>query len=451
MQARCNSRPSRAWILTTNNPHALLNRIPGRAFNQQQATIAKGLFQDVFDKLKPRYMAGQFEKGEETGVVHLQWVVYLDDKVAFTTFKDTIGLLFPRDLEHVGNFAGSHIEKCRSTDRCFKYVEKSHTAIINGGPYYLGDKPAQGKRSDLEAVSDMVIEGQTIERIATQYPTQFIRYHQGISQLQGALRTHPRKVRTRGICFYGPTGSGKSLRAVSFAEELAKNPADVYYKNNTKWWDGYTGQTVVVWDEFDPSVTSRKTLLGLLDHAPRLIEPKGGMINMCAKYIIFTHIEKPNHWYPESHIGIIEDHELNRRFKTMRNFADHPCEFQGSDEESDFELSGEDEEYRQHRPCHTPEAKSPPPSPRSPPRALRAPIPSLHRHDAMVGLLDDMCRIHIPETPEPVGPILLREHTWSGGFDSDDTDEDEVERENCRRRLGTRFNKCRFIDDEARE
>lgn len=48
----------------------------------------------------------------------------------------------------------------------------------------------------------------------------------------------------RGLWYYGPPGTGKSWSA-------RKEFPDAFIKSQTKWWDGYAGQEVVILDDLD--------------------------------------------------------------------------------------------------------------------------------------------------------------------------------------------------------
>ena len=87
---------------------------------------------------------------------------------------------------------------------------------------------------------------------------------------------------------YGPTGTGKSRTAHE------KYPGAYIKKANTKWWDGYIDQEVVIIDDFDKyHVQLGYELKIWLDHYPFPAERKGGSVMIRPKKIIVTSNYRP--------------------------------------------------------------------------------------------------------------------------------------------------------------
>lgn len=97
----------------------------------------------------------------------------------------------------------------------------------------------------------------------------------------------------KAICFWGHTGTGKSRTAW---EEAG---LDAYPKDpRTKWWDGYTGESHVVVDEFRGGIDIAH-ILRWLDRYPVLVETKGGTVALRATTIWLTSNKDPREWYPD--------------------------------------------------------------------------------------------------------------------------------------------------------
>ena len=116
---------------------------------------------------------------------------------------------------------------------------------------------------------------------------------------------------------YGSPGIGKSRLARDLSEAYTVSQAEVYTKSGgTKWWDGYTGQPVVIWDEIEQDYPWNN-LLQVLDRYPMTVEVKGGHTSMLARLIIIT-----SNFSPEELFGDKQNYTaLKRRLTLILNFT----------------------------------------------------------------------------------------------------------------------------------
>lgn len=246
---------SRNWVFTLNNPSEL-----------EDPKLWNGV----------RYLVYQREAGENQ-TPHLQGYVVMQ-KVAR---RSALKKLNPR----------CHWEVRRGThDEAREYCMKEEGRLE--GPFEVGDPPdKQGKRSDLEAVKDRIIEGASSLEIANEFFGQWIRYNRAFDKYKLLLKQQ-RNEETIVSVYYGPTGTGKSRCC------REKYP-NAYWKSNSKWWDGYEGQEHVVIDEFY-GWFPYDFILRLLDRYPLNVETKGGIVAFTSKYIHITSNQSPNKWYKPS-------------------------------------------------------------------------------------------------------------------------------------------------------
>lgn len=155
---------SRAWVFTVNNPAV-----------EELNTFRPGIFGVM-----------QEERGEN-GTLHLQGVCYFSQPVTLAAVKKLHGR--------------AHWEIMKGTlERAIKYCTKPNPEFPDAPmpvrpPVSWGEKPAQGKRSDLHdcAIAMAEVEGSVqkkLRMVAETNPSAFIKYHRGFAAL-AALQVKP--------------------------------------------------------------------------------------------------------------------------------------------------------------------------------------------------------------------------------------------------------------------
>lgn len=252
-----NRQKSRNWVFTLNNygvpeePRAWLTRY-GQLI---------------------RAMVWQAERGEE-GTPHLQGYIQLRQPRALSWCKKL------DNRAHWEVRQGTH-------EQAYAYNSKLHTREF--GPFTYGEfSEGQGSRSDLVDVQGAIESGVSEEEIAEHYFSTWCRNYRALREYR-RIRTKARHFKTKVTVIYGPTGSGKSSYA-------ADNAVEPYWKPRGEWWDGYTGQPVVVLDDYYGWLPF-DFLLRLLDRYPLLVPTKGGFAQFNSRDIVITSNKHPMFWY----------------------------------------------------------------------------------------------------------------------------------------------------------
>jgi len=221
-----------------------------------------------------QHIAGQLERGNDTGFLHWQIVISFAKTIRLSGIKRLLG-------ESV------HAEPSRS-DAVRKYVFKEDTSIP-GTRFELGELPIRRNiPSDWDDVWDKARRGQLVD-----IPADIRVRHYSTLRKIAADFAEPVAQERIIHCFWGRTGTGKSRRAW---EEAG---LDAYPKDpRSKFWDGYRGQAHVVVDEFRGGIDISH-LLRWFDRYPVIVEIKGCATVLKATTIWVTSNLHPNDWYPE--------------------------------------------------------------------------------------------------------------------------------------------------------
>lgn len=219
------------------------------------------------------------EISPETGTPHLQGACILGKQIAFSTLKTLIG-------------SRCHLESMNGKpEDSLVYCSKEDSA-----PFVKGTLPTPGKRNDIHVAAERILAGESIRDLARDVDVgavAVIKFHKGLTVLRSLVqpkRDAPPKV----IWLHGPTGTGKTRCAFESGTRLAGSDGDVWISSGgLRWFDGYDGQPVAIFDDFRAKDVKFAFLLRILDRYPMSVEFKGGFVNWCPKYIFITCPDTP--------------------------------------------------------------------------------------------------------------------------------------------------------------
>lgn len=271
---------ARRWCFTLNNPE---NGIDGWN-NHPDCT----------------YAIYQLEQGE-SGTPHLQGYVEFKVPKRLAWLK--------RHVSPLAHFAVSRGSPEQNRAYCSKEEgrlagPREHGAISKGA----------GHRSDLDAAAALVEEGGA-SCVAEQMPAVFVKYSKGLRDLEYHLRGTKRKregfLKPSIKVYWGPSGAGKTRRCYEEHPDLYRC---VSHTGGTLWMDGYDGEDVVLFDDFQGGIQFR-LLLQILDGYPLHLQIKGGHVQFLARVILFTSNLPPSQWYAAAKEGGLDASPLDRRLE----------------------------------------------------------------------------------------------------------------------------------------
>nr|UIW13726.1 MAG: replicase [ssDNA virus sp.] len=258
---------ARNWCFTLNNPTI------------DELTLAN-ILEDT------TYTIFQLETGEN-GTPHFQGFVVFPQKKRLTQLRALV--------------KGAHWEIARGTPAQNRdYCSKPDGQV--GMPVELGnfsEVKTKGQRTDLKALHSSLKSGLDNLAYRDEFFEQFLRYPNLVQNYKLAgIQARDKTTVPRCFLLIGAPGTGKSR----FAEVLADgmHPGRVYRKFPGKWFDGYTGERVIIFDDFRGSSLSFTGFKLLVDRYPFRVELKGTTCEMAASdFVITTNIDPKNWWAEE--------------------------------------------------------------------------------------------------------------------------------------------------------
>lgn len=261
------------WCFTLNN------------YTEQEEKSIKTLVDNNEDV---SYVCYGRELGE-SGTPHLQGYIELRSRLR----GNKVLLLQGLSRSHIEIRKGSQhqaIEYCKKDQDFFEFGSKSDIS--------------QGKRSDLSIIKDKIDQGVPESDIAEQHFGSWCRYGKAFKEYSYLKRRKGlRDVEVRYI--WGPTGCGKTYNAYkAFPNAWISNDPTL------QWFNGYSGEDVVILDEYRGGAPD-SFILRLLDRYPMEVPIKGGFVPWLPTRIIIT-----SNLAPEDMHNAVGP-AFRRRLKTM--------------------------------------------------------------------------------------------------------------------------------------
>lgn len=260
---------ARAWCFTVNNG------------NDEEWTKLQAL--------ECTYIVVGREVGA-SGTKHFQGYVVYPNAKSFASVKRDVG-------------GRAHVERAKGSAK-----DNQVYCTKEGDSFERGTLPSQGKRNDIGNVREAIRAGGSMLEVlaicesyqAARFGELYLKYHEP-----------KRKWKPEVLWFYGATGTGKSKR-------VAELYPDAFWISDGKWWCGYCGHLVVIWDDFRADQVKFTRLLRIIDRYPMTIETKGGQRQLLFVTIVFTSPKHPKDCYDK---GEEEVQQLLRRIDKVTHFT----------------------------------------------------------------------------------------------------------------------------------
>jgi len=241
------------------------------------------------------YLVFQQEVCPDTQRTHLQGFACFNQQLRFSEAKVRLQSVF-------ATTRSPYLQYIRgSVDDNIRYCTKVESRRPGTQHVELGERPARsgtGRKSGKSTalVRDLILARKSPvqvlqdETLTDAWSSAFRLARTWNSLLGELILDRDPMVDPTVIVFYGPSRTGKTR----LAHELFPN---AYVKPTGKWWDLYTGQTEVIYDDFDGSDMTFSQWKTIFDRYKCLVEPKGGMSRLASTTHVVTTNVYPSHWW----------------------------------------------------------------------------------------------------------------------------------------------------------
>lgn len=201
------SKRSKRWCFTLNN------------YTVEEESMLRQLCLE--DKELDYCVFGHEVGSNETP--HLQGYLELKKRRTLRSLKNLIGNRYHFSIAR--GTAEENLNYCTKQDE---------DAFVYGSPM------KQGERTDLEEIKTRLDGGSNELEIANDFFSKWVIYRKSFV-VYASLKQEPRSFKTKVVCLWGATGTGKTRFCYDQVQDLA-----VWSPGDYQWFDGYRGQEIVI-------------------------------------------------------------------------------------------------------------------------------------------------------------------------------------------------------------
>jgi len=254
-----------------------------------------------------RYATWQFEVGEETANLHIQFYIQCRGPKRLTVVQSAL------------DSPDCHLEVVQDDEAAETYCNKEDSRVC--GPFKAGEATSQGSREDLQRARDMVLESRSMRDLAHRDIRAFAKYTKAWDRLLNLHRPERFVGTRRFIIHWGIAGAGKShyARDWCYKHYSVEDIYEIIAGNNGVWFDGADNPKCIFIDDFRGSANLHVQILKLLTDPnghPTQVESKHGRLWICPETVVITSETDPKEWYPRS-----EWMGLQRRITNVRHWS----------------------------------------------------------------------------------------------------------------------------------
>lgn len=261
------------------------------------------------------YMIWQLERCSDTQRLHLQLYVEFNNPLRIKPAQKALHAAgAPDDKMHMEARKGTPAQAAA-------YCKKADTAIP-GCSYEWGTMSGgQGSRTDLKSLRDAIKDGKSFQELVDDDDQLLClaKHDRFASKLFNMYKKHKNTHSYAKVdvhVLWGKTRTGKTRSA----RETADSEPFVLTLGDGNWFDGYTGEKVLIIDEFRDSQVPIGELLRLLDHYQCRLKVKGDFTYSAWDTVYITSNVNPLDWYKGCILASRE--ALCARFTEITEFTD---------------------------------------------------------------------------------------------------------------------------------